>query len=86
MSVTAPSQSELIADFDAVVAGDPRVDRHEVFARLRRDLPAFFSERLDAWVFTRHDDVKEVLSTRTSGSADRSTGPGRPSTAGRSSR
>ena len=63
MSVTAPSQSELIADFDAVVAGDPRVDRHEVFARLRRDLPAFFSERLDAWVFTRHADVKEVLST-----------------------
>jgi pulcherriminic acid synthase len=63
MSVTAPSQSELIADFDAVVAGDPRVDRHDVFARLRCDLPAFFSERLDAWVFTRHADVKEVLST-----------------------
>ena len=62
MSVQAPSRSELIDRFNAVVEGDPTVDRHEVFARLRADLPSFFSERLDAWVFTRYDDVKETLS------------------------
>lgn len=63
MSIHAPSRSELIEDFNAVIEGHPRVDRHEVFARLRSDLPSFFSERLAAWVFTRYADVKEVLSS-----------------------
>jgi pulcherriminic acid synthase len=63
MRVHSPARNELIAGFDAVVDGDPRVDRHEVFARLRSDLPSFFSERLDAWVFARYDDVKELLSS-----------------------
>ena len=51
----------LISDFDAVVADRPEVDRHAVFARLRAELPIFFSERLDAWVVSRFDDVHEVL-------------------------
>ncbi len=63
MNVRAPSRSDLVEDFDAVVDGDPHVDRHEVFARLRADLPSFHSERLGAWVCTRYDDVKEVLSS-----------------------
>jgi pulcherriminic acid synthase len=63
VSVRSPARTELLADFDAVVDGDRRVERHEVFARLRAGLPAFFSERLDAWVFTRYDDVKELLSS-----------------------
>ena len=63
MATVAPSRSDLIDEFDAVVDGDPDLDRHQVFARLRADLPAFWSERLDAWVFTRYDDVKEILSS-----------------------
>jgi cytochrome P450 len=50
--------------FDAVVSGDPAVDRHEVFDRLRTESPTFFSERLGAWVATRYDDVKSVLENR----------------------
>lgn len=63
MAIVAPSRSDLIDEFDAVVDGDPELDRHQVFARLRADLPSFWSERLDAWVFTRYDDVKEILSS-----------------------
>jgi len=63
MATQAPSRSDLIDEFNAVVDGDPVVDRHEVFARLRADLPAFWSERLDAWVYTRYDDVKEILAS-----------------------
>jgi pulcherriminic acid synthase len=48
--------------FNAVVAGDPSVDRHVVYARLRERRPIFFSEALDAWVLTRYDDVRNVLS------------------------
>jgi pulcherriminic acid synthase len=51
----------LIDDFDAVVAGSPEVDRHEVFARLREELPIFASRSTDAWVISRYDDVKSVL-------------------------
>ena len=63
MTVRAATRSDLVEQFDAVVDGNPNVDRHEVFARLRADLPSFFSQRLDAWVFTRYGDVKEVLSS-----------------------
>jgi pulcherriminic acid synthase len=50
-----------IEQFEAVVAGDPSIDRHVVYARLRESQPIFFSERLQAWVLTRYDDVKPVL-------------------------
>jgi pulcherriminic acid synthase len=63
MAIDAPAHADLIRDFDAVVDGDLRVDRHALFTRLRADLPSFFSERLSAWVFTRYDDVKELLSS-----------------------
>ena len=53
--------SPLIEDFDAVVAGSPGVDRHDVFARLRRELPVFHSESTNAWVVSRHADAKRVL-------------------------
>jgi len=61
MASHSATAQALIADFTALVDGDPRVDRHAVFARLRRELPVFYSQRLDAWVVSRHGDVKEVL-------------------------
>src|SRR5215831_7978784 len=63
MSVQAPLRADLVEEFDAVVDGDPAVDRHEVFARLRGEMPSFWSDRLDAWVFTRYADVRELLSS-----------------------
>jgi cytochrome P450 len=51
----------LIEAFDAVVAGSPSVDRHAIFADLRRELPVFRSDALGAWVFTRYDDARAVL-------------------------
>jgi pulcherriminic acid synthase len=53
--------AELVAQFDAIVAGHPVVDRHEVFAQLRDALPVFFSEATGAWVVSRYDDVRGVL-------------------------
>jgi pulcherriminic acid synthase len=53
--------SSLIDDLGAVVAGDTRVDRHEVFARLRSEAPVFFNEALGAWVVSRYDDVRGAL-------------------------
>jgi pulcherriminic acid synthase len=53
--------SDPTEQFDAVVAGDPSVDRHLVYARLREHRPIFFSEPLQAWVLTRYDDVRNVL-------------------------
>lgn len=61
MSVTAQAHGELIDAFDAVVDDRPDVDRHEVFRRLRAELPIFRSERLDAWVLSRYDEVHAVL-------------------------
>lgn len=55
------SRSALIADFTALVDGRPAPDRLAVFARLRAELPVFRSERLDAWVVSRHADIKGVL-------------------------
>lgn len=60
MSATA-AEAGLLRDFDAVVDDRPEVDRDEVFARLRDELPAFFSERLDGWVLSRYDEVRGVL-------------------------
>jgi pulcherriminic acid synthase len=50
-----------IEQFEAVVAGDPSVDRHVVYAHLRESSPIFFSKRLQAWVLTRYDDIRPVL-------------------------
>jgi cytochrome P450 len=59
MSTTADAQ--LIEAFDAIVAGAPILERHAAFARLRRELPVFYSEATGAWVLSRYDDVKAVL-------------------------
>jgi cytochrome P450 len=59
------ADTALIDAFDAVVDGRPDVDRYAVFGRLRRELPVFFSSRLDAWVVTRHADVRGVLAADT---------------------
>lgn len=61
MTVTA-APGGLVEAFDAVVDDRPDVDRHEVFRRLRAELPIFRSERLGAWVLSRYDEVHAVLS------------------------
>lgn len=47
--------------FEGFVSGRPDVDRHEVFARCRREAPVFFSEGLGAWAVMRYDDVLQIL-------------------------
>ncbi|GAA1916489.1 cytochrome P450 [Nocardioides hwasunensis] len=37
------------------------MDRAAVFGRLRAEAPAFYSAQLDAWVVSRHADVRAVL-------------------------
>lgn len=69
--------SELVRDFEAVVDDDPILDRHEVFARLREELPVFFSERLDSWVVTRYEDVQRALAEETNFEPPKE-GPGAP--------
>ena len=67
MGVTATqAHGGLVEAFDAVVDDRPDVDRHDVFRRLRAELPIFRSERLAAWVVSRYDDVHAVLSHPTS--------------------
>lgn len=61
MPSTSTTATDLVADFTALVNGDPTLDRHAVFERLRHELPIFRSDRLDAWVVSRHHDVKQVL-------------------------
>ena len=61
MSALPAQVSALIDEFNVVVDGGPGAPRFEVFARLRREMPVFRSERLDAWVVTQYDDVKTVL-------------------------
>lgn len=62
MSTPNANEHSLVAEFAALVEGRPETDRHDLFKRLRRDLPIFRSDRLDAWVVSRYDDVKTVLS------------------------
>lgn len=62
MSTQNGAEQTLIAEFSAMVGGSPDIDRHDLFARLRQDLPIFRSDRLDAWVVSRYADVKTVLS------------------------
>jgi cytochrome P450 len=57
----ALADPHLIDAFDAVVAGSPGVDRHEVFARLRSELPIFRSDATNAWIVSCYDDVRAVL-------------------------
>lgn len=62
MAVATEAERGLVDAFDAVVDDRPDVDRNEVFRRLRTELPIFRSERLDAWVVSRYDEVHAVLS------------------------
>ena len=52
----------LMAELSALVDGSTAIGRHQLFARLRAELPVFHSERLDAWVVSRYNDVRTVLS------------------------
>lgn len=63
MQTLNETQQALAAEFSTLIEGKPQPQRQQVFARLREELPIFRSERLDAWVVTRYDDVKTVLSS-----------------------
>ena len=65
MQTLTGSQQSLVADFTALVDGRPGLERQAVFARLRAELPMFRSDRLDAWVVSRHADIKTVLNSET---------------------
>src|SRR5918992_6124013 len=38
-----------------------RRDRNAIYARLRREAPVHYNERLQAWIVTRYDDVVAIL-------------------------
>jgi cytochrome P450 len=61
MQTLTSGQQTLVDEFHALVAGTSPQDRHEIFPRLREELPIFRSDKLDAWVVSRHRDVKQVL-------------------------
>lgn len=63
MQTLTDSQEVLVTDFNALVTGKSAMDRHAVFARLRAEMPIFRSGLLDAWVVSRHRDVKQVLNS-----------------------
>jgi len=50
----------LMDDFHALIPGLPNAPRHEVFARLRREMPVFKSDKIGVWVATRYEDVIAV--------------------------
>jgi len=60
MTTTAPDQ-QLQDELDAFVRGDERIDRHQLFERLRHDAPVIHNEQLGAWVVSRYEDVKGIL-------------------------
>lgn len=64
-------------ELDRFVAGDPEVDRHALFSRLRHDAPLIRSEALGAWVLSRHADALTVLEDEERFSTLRE-GPGAP--------
>ena len=57
----AQVENEIVAGFDALLAGAGDAERDAFFARCRAEAPIFFSEALGAWVLARYDDVRAVL-------------------------
>ncbi len=56
--MTAPATRDQEMDvFDPRVIARP----HQFYARLRKDAPIVWSERFEAWLLTRYDDVRTVL-------------------------
>jgi hypothetical protein len=53
--------SRLVDDFNVLVAGRPRGDRHDLLRRLRQTAPIFFSDVLGAWVVSRYVEARAVL-------------------------
>lgn len=55
-----PARFELTPDFDFLREEVMR-DPYPVYRQLREEAPVFWSEQMDAWVITRHDDVDAAL-------------------------
>jgi pulcherriminic acid synthase len=76
MTATAIPQN-LLAEFEAFVAGDGAVERHGLFERCRAEAPIFRSPTMNAWVVSRYEDVLAVLRDEERFSTLRE-GPGAP--------
>ncbi len=50
----------LMDDFHALIPGLPNAPRHEVFTRLRQEMPVFKSGKIGVWVAARYADVIAV--------------------------
>ncbi len=53
--------AELAEEFDAYVADPTASEPYELFARMRDEAPAMWSDALQAWVMTRWDDVSRMF-------------------------
>lgn len=53
--------ARLDEQLDTFMRGGSDIDRHQLFERLRHEAPVIRSEALDAWVVSRHADVRDIL-------------------------
>lgn len=53
--------TDLTDDFNAYVADPMASEPYEIFARMRAEAPALWSEPLQAWVMTRWEDVSRMF-------------------------
>lgn len=75
--MTTPTRADAADELERFAMADPAVDRHALFQRLREDAPVAFSTTLDAWVVSRHADVRTVLADEDTFATLRE-GPGAP--------
>jgi len=60
-SVATSIQQEMGSKFDALLAAGGALDPHPFYRECRSVAPIFWSGATNAWVLTRHSDVKRVL-------------------------
>jgi cytochrome P450 len=58
---TTTADPDLVASFDALLAGTPGLDPVPVYRRMRAEAPMMWDERMGVWVVSRHEDIARVL-------------------------
>lgn len=58
---TTTTDPDLVASFDALLSGEPGLDPHPVYRRLRNEAPILWDERMGVHVVSRHADIARVL-------------------------
>ena len=61
MSTASPASPHSFAHSFNPHDGESLRDPHEMFARMRREQPVFFSPQLGMWIVSRHSDICSVL-------------------------